>query len=112
MFIDYIAWLFVFILLGAFIYMVISIPVRIARARGICGRRQDTIRTLSWLGVFFGVTWVAALILSLIRCGDGNSGCGGCNSRLDELEKLAKLYRSHVITKAEYEKMKAKLLRD
>ena len=34
------------------------------------------------------------------------------NGILDELEKLAKLYKSKVISKSEYDKMKAKLLSD
>ena len=55
----------------------------------------------------FGITWFAALILSLASHGDGNCSCG---SRLDDLEKLAKLYKSKVISKTEYDKMKAKLL--
>jgi hypothetical protein len=78
----------------------------IANARGIVGGNKTAIVVLSWLGIFFGVTWIVALILSLIWNGetiiDGTS--------LDKLEKLSKLYKNKVITRAEYEEMKSKLI--
>ncbi len=109
MFVEYLALFFVFMLICAFVCAVICIPVMIANARGICGTQKTIILVLSWLGIFFGVTWLVALVLSLAWHG-GENCC--CASRLDELEKLGKLYKSKVITKAEYDKMKAKLLKD
>lgn len=111
MFVEYLALFFMFMLLCAFVCAVICIPVMIANARGICGTQKTIILVLSWLGIFFGVTWLAALILSLAWHGEGQN-CYACGSRLDELEKLAKLYKSKVISKSEYDKMKAKLLND
>jgi len=111
MFVEYLALFFMFMLLCAFICAVICIPVFIANARGICGSQRTIILVLSWLGIFFGVTWVVALVLSLVWHGDGVS-CNSCGTRLDELEKLSKLYKAKVITKSEYEKMKSKLLND
>lgn len=111
MLIEYSALLFVFLLLCVFVCAIISIPVMIANARGICGNQKLAIVILSWLGIFFGVTWVVALVLSLVWCGD-NQSCNTCGDRLDELEKLAKLYKSKVISKTEFEKMKSKLLKD
>ncbi len=85
----------------------LAIPVMIANARGICGTEKTIIVVLSILGIFFGLTWIVALVLSLVWCGD----ClGGDN--LDKLEKLARLYKDKVITKAEYERMKSKLLNE
>lgn len=86
---------------------IISIPIMIAGARGICGGEKATIVILSWLGIFFGVTWVVALILSLLWRGE----CIVGGSNLDKLEKLAKLYKDKAITKAEFESMKARLLK-
>lgn len=111
MFFEYTALFFVFMLLCVFVCALICIPVMIANARGICGNQKLIIVLLSWMGIFFGVTWLVALILSLAWHGDGTLGCT-CGNRLDELEKLAKLYKSKVISKAEYDKMKAKLLKD
>jgi len=110
MFVEYLALFMLFMLLCAFICAIICIPVFIANARGICGNQKTIIMVLSWLGIIFGVTWVVALVLSLVWHGNGE--CYKCGSRLDELEKLAKLYKSKVITKSEYEKMKTKLLSD
>lgn len=111
MFVEYMALFFMFMLLCAFVCAIICIPVMIANARGICGNQKSIIVLLSWLGIFFGVTWFAALILSLAWAGNGRA-CDACGSRLDELEKLAKLYKSKAISKSEYDKMKAKLLTD
>ncbi len=83
----------------------LAIPIMIANARGICGGEKTTIVVLSVLGIFFGLTWVVALILSLVWRGD----CLGGDA-LDKLEKLSKLYKDKVITKSEYEQMKSKLL--
>lgn len=110
MFVEYLALFLVFMLLCAFICAVICIPVFIANARGICGSQKTIIMVLSWLGIFFGVTWIVALVLSLVWRGAGE--CYSCGCRLDELEKLSKLYKSKVISKAEYDKMKAKLMAD
>ena len=85
----------------------LSIPIMIANARGICGNEKTIITVLSILGIFFGLTWVIALILSLIWTGDNTDG-----DNLDKLEKLARLYKDKVITKTEYERMKDKLLRE
>ncbi len=109
MFLEYLALFFMFMLVCAFVCAIICIPIMIANARGICGTQKTIIVILSWLGIFFGITWFASLILSLASHGDGSCSCG---SRLDDLEKLAKLYKSKVISKTEYDKMKAKLLKD
>lgn len=111
MFIEYLALFFMFMLLCAFVCAIICIPVMIANARGICGTQKTIILVLSWLGIFFGLTWFAALILSLAWRGN-DQPCHECGNRLDELEKLAKLYKAKAITKTEFEKMKAKLIKD
>ena len=98
-------FLFFFTLVMVFIG-IISIPIMIAGARGICGGRKTTITILSWLGIFLGITWVVALCLSLIW----EPECGIGQSNLDKLEKLSQLYKDKVITKAEFESMKSKLL--
>lgn len=83
----------------------LAIPILIANARGICGAEHTTIVVLSILGVFFGITWFVALILSVVWRGE-------CmvEADLDRLEKAANLYKSKAITKEEYERIKSKLL--
>lgn len=98
-----------FIIMFALVMLCIAIlciPILIANARGICGSEKIAIIVLSWLGIFFGITWFVALILSLIWQG----GCIDGKDNLDRLEKLSKLYKEKVITKEEYEKMKSRLL--
>lgn len=85
---------------------IISIPIMIASSRGICGGQRMAIIILSWLGIFFGITWFVALILSLVWNGE----CVEMGDNLDRLEKLARLYKDKAITKSEYENMKQKLL--
>ena len=86
---------------------IISVPIMIANARGISGGEKVAIIILSILGIFFGITWFVALILSLVWHGDCLSG-----DNLDKLEKLSKLYKDKVITKSEYERIKSKLIRE
>ena len=102
-FVAFIAMFFVALVCIAFL----AIPIMIANARGICGGGHTGVVVLSILGIFFGLTGGVAVVLSLVWRGD----ClGGDN--LDKLDKLAKLYKDKVITKSEYERMKAKLLRE
>lgn len=86
---------------------IICIPIMIANVRGICGGAKTAIIVLSWMGVFFGITWIVALILSLVWRGDCFEGI----DNLDRLEKLSRLYKDKAITKDEYEKLKSKLLK-
>lgn len=86
---------------------VLAIPVMIANARGVGGGTYTAIILLSVFGIFFGITWFIALIMSLVCRGDVFIG-----DELDKLEKLSKLYKEKVISKSEYEKMRAKILRD
>ena len=76
-------------------------------ARGIYGTEHTVIVVLSILGIFFGLTWFVALILSLVWGGECFTG-----DSLDKLEKLSRLYKDKVITKAEYERMKAKIMKE
>jgi hypothetical protein len=86
---------------------VLAIPIMIANARGVSGGERTAIIILSVLGVFFGLTWFVALLMSLLCRGTYVVG-----DELDKLEKLSKLYKDKVISKSEYESMKSKLLHD
>lgn len=102
--------LFAFI---AFFILIIRIPIIIAKGRGITGSDMTTIAVLSWFGIFFGLTWVIALVLSLVWGGSlsikiENAEQGG--ETLDKLEKLHRLKKSGAITKKEFEAQKKKLL--
>lgn len=93
-------------LLGLILIGILMIPIWIANARGICGGEKTTITILSWVGIFLGVTWVVALVLSLVWRGE----CGMRESNLDKLEKLSRLYKNKSITREEYNEIKSRLL--
>ncbi len=99
------SFLFLIILL-LFAIMIVYIPITIADIRGISAGNRTTIALLSWLGLILGITWFIALILSLVWRGGANLGV----NNLDKLESLSRLYKEKAITKAEFEKMKKKLM--
>jgi hypothetical protein len=98
------AWFFIFALASVALFF-ICIPIMIANVRGITGTEKTTIIILSWFGILFGVTWVVALVLSLLWRGSAPAD----SESLDKLEKIAGLYKDKTITKPEYEKLKAKV---
>ncbi len=85
---------------------VLCIPIMIANARGVCGVGRNVIVVLSWLGIFFGVTWFVALVMSLLW----DAECRDVTDNLDKLEQLARLYKNRTITKSQYERMKRQLI--
>lgn len=105
MFFYIFAFLAVFVLIMLCVAL-ICIPIMIANLRGITGNQKTIIIVLSWLGIFFGFTWIVALVLSLVW--GANDTLTGDN--LEKLEKLSKLYKDKVITKDEFERQKAKYL--
>ena len=109
MFVDYMAVMFVFMLLFTFVVAFLCLPIMIANARGIRDSKKTAIVFLALMGALCGITWLVALILALVWRGAPACDCGA-SPDLDGLEKLAKLYKSRAITKSEYEKMKAKLI--
>lgn len=85
---------------------ILCIPIMIANARGVCGGGRTAIVVLSWLGIFFGVTWFVALMMALLW----DAGCRDATNNLDKLEQLARLYKNKTISKAEYQRMKSQLI--
>ncbi len=85
---------------------ILCIPIMIANARGVCGTGRTAITVLSWLGIFFGVTWFVALVMSLLW----DASCRDGIANLDKLEQLARLYKNKTLTKSEYERMKSRLI--
>jgi len=99
--------------------LIIQIPIVVARSRGIYGSDLTTITILSWLGIFFGLTWIVALVLSLVWGPSGTdravknsaidpSGMGW--HTLDRLEQLQRLKKEGAITQKEFNAEKKKIL--
>lgn len=88
---------------------VVEIPYKIARSRKASADVLFWIRVLCWLGIFFGLTWIVALIWALIAEKDATPSQEASRS-LDSLEKLKALYDAGAITQNEYEEKKRILL--
>lgn len=100
------ALLFLLIFIFVFI-LVVRIPIIIAKNRGVGGADLTTIAVLSWLGILFGLTWIAALILALLYSPstDPNGAVGA-----DELAKAYDLKEKGVISQSEFNQYKKKFL--
>lgn len=111
--------IFGLIILIAAIFL-IRVPVMIAKTRGISGSELSTIDILSWVGVFFGITWLIALVLSLVYQPvkwvdkDESKAPDTINkidiSDTDRLEKLYSLKEKGVLTEEEFNKQKKNIL--
>ena len=101
-----------FILIIAVIILIITIPIKIAKHRGVTGSELTTITILSWLSLLIGITWFIALILSLIyqpkKWVDKDDSTK--TDDLDKLEKLFSLKEKGVISQEEYEEAKSKII--
>lgn len=92
-----------------FLVLIIRIPIIIAENREIRGGNLVAISILSWLGIFFGLTWIVALILSLVY--EGNVPKSALEMNVDNLSKLYDLKKKGAITPQEYEQYKKKILK-
>jgi len=100
---------FVIALCIAFVLFLVQIPIMIAKGRGIGGANLTAIVILSWLGLILGITWIIALILSLVWSGDGSLAARSL-ADMDKLTKLHELKRRGAITQKEYDAQKRKIL--
>ena len=108
------------IILGAaliiFLVIVVTrVPIMIAKSRGITGSELTTISILSWLGLLIGITWIVALVLSLVWKPSNwieKDQPRQYNNLSDweTLEKLHILKEQGVITQAEFDMEKIKIM--
>lgn len=102
-------------ILIALIILVVRIPIIIAKTRGIAGGDLSVIAILSWLGLLIGITWIAALVCSLVwSAGSNNISASNANSEkstaFEALEKLGKLKENGIITQQEFEQEKKNIM--
>lgn len=84
--------------------ILLCVPLIIANIRGIYGPWRITIMVLTFFGVLMGVTWLIALILSLGLRVDL------AYDDLANLERLNQLYKQKVISRAEFQELKSRML--
>lgn len=104
-------WCCVILLLLVIGIWLIRIPIIIAQSRSVKASALSGISVLSWLGIFFGITWVAALIWALVEHPEQTQQTqSGKNDNIDAIEKLGQLKEQGLLTQDEFEKKKAQLL--
>ena len=89
----------------------IRLPIRIAERRGLTNTQISVVALLSWCGVFFGITWTVALVFSLVWENDGKSD----EKRPidpDKLLKLNELKEKGLISQAEFDEQKKRMLEE
>lgn len=101
----------VYLLLWLFIA---TIPTTIAKNRGVENGELKTITILSWLGSFFFITWIIAIIFACIykptKWINENAHNVNENDVYQSLEKLGNLKEKGLITEEEFNKEKNKLM--
>lgn len=109
-------YLIIFIILCIIAYWIIQVPIMIAKNRGICGSELSTIRILSWCGLIVGITWIIAIILSIVWKPNNwvekktPSETIMPKDNLETLEKLSALKDKGIITDAEFKREKQKIM--
>lgn len=100
------------IIIIAIIIGITTVPIYIAKSRGITGRELTTITILSWAGLIIGITWIIALVLSLTYQPNNwiDKNKGKTNIDLDGLEKLYRLKKNGVLSQTEFNREKKRLM--
>lgn len=108
-----------YLFIGVFVFGVLFFPVAVAYIRGVSEERQNRLALLCVFSFFFGITWIIAMILActypteeeekepiikkeIIKVIESVS--------LADLERLAKLKESGILTDEEFEIEKEKIL--
>lgn len=95
-------------------FFVIRIPVYIARSRNMNPKDIRTINLLCWCGLLFGITWLIALIWSIV----GNNFLPEIKvkseapkeDRYAQLERIARLRDSGALSEEEFQEHKTQIL--
>ena len=100
------------IILLLVVFFLIQVPMMVAKSRGITGSELSTITILSWCGLFFGITWLIAIVLALVYQPNKwiNKSSEVGTSDVDKLAKLHSLKKQGVISQKEFDKEKKKIL--
>ena len=90
---------------------IIRIPIIIAKKRGLPESDVGVIVLLSWVSLLLGITWIAALIMSLVcQPAVHDMAEQSTTDNLDELSKLIELKEKGLLSAEEFERAKKRLL--
>ncbi len=101
-------------ILGAFalvlfiLIFIIRIPIIIAKRRNLKESDINVIALLSWISLLVGVTWIIALVMSLVYQPPINKQSP--SNDLDELSKLFELKEKGILSQEEFERAKSRVL--
>ncbi len=105
------AILWLLILVGLVIgIFVLRIPIIIAKNRELSTGDVRMIALLSWAGLFFGITWLAALVWAIFGTRIGQMTAPRPADSLEALQKLAQLRDQGLLTEAEYAQKRQSIL--
>lgn len=109
---DAVLGLLIIIITLVIIYLLIKVPIYIAKTRELDPKDIKTITILSWCGLLIGLTWFVALIWALVgdRVVQIEKKNEHVNEPLDNLKKLGDLRDQGVITDEEFNEQKRDLL--
>lgn len=99
-------WLFILALLLCILW----IPVIISKNRGLDKDQRTGILCCTILGIFFFPVWIVGIILACVLKPKVIEGKKDDDTDLERLEKLHRLYKNKIITKAEYDKQRKKIM--
>lgn len=63
--VDGLTSLLLLLLIIVVVFKIFTWPISIAKNKNLCSNEITTIRVLTWLGIFAGITWVIALCLAI-----------------------------------------------
>ena len=103
--------LWVLVALAIFIgIFLLRIPIIIAKNRNMPRGDITLIAILSWAGLFFGITWVVALVWSLFGTKLDQITAPAASDALEAIKKLSELHEQGLISESEYAAKRKKLL--
>ena len=107
---DIIFLLGVFALFLFILIFFLRIPIIIAIRRGLKKSDINVIALLSWISLLIGITWIVALVMSLVCQPQHSIKKQSSPDDLDELSKLFELMEKGLLSQEEFERAKHRLL--
>ncbi len=91
------------------VYLIITIPIKIAEKRHLSEGNKSVIFLLSWFGLLLGVSWIIALILAIVWPAERKEKVLP-RENIDVLSKLYQLKEQGAISEEEFRQEKDRIL--
>lgn len=104
----------IWLIILALVLCIIWLPVTISKKRNLDNEQRTGILCCTLLGILFFPLWIIGMILACVLKPQTKDKVvkeeKSDDSDLERLEKLHTLYKNKVITKAEYDKQRKKIM--